>query len=346
MSVAPTKAPLPHTSELHSAFEQIRRFVRSTPLLKSDALSQLINGEVWVKAESLQITGAFKFRGALYRLLNLDESEKKQGVIAYSSGNFAAGLAAAAHLLDVPATLVMPHDAPYAKVHNARKYGARVILCKHMTPSREEAASTMARTMAQSDGLTLLHPFDDRQLIIGQASVALDLLEQLQSIEQSCDHVLCPTGGGSLVAGTRLAMPEASHVWAIEIKGYQGMNLSIERGARTRAKGDCQSDCDALMALEPGFENLSIIARSEVQGMVVPDSAVHQAILLAFQDLNLVLEPSGAVGIAALLEQPRRFAGQSVVVIASGGNINAEKYSKILTMTPERYLEAPYLEST
>ena len=315
---------------LTGAFDQIRKYVRTTPLLRSDHLSQLIHGEVMVKAESLQVTGAFKYRGALYRLLNMTNMQKKQGVVAYSSGNFAAGLAAAGQLLNIPVQLVMPHDAPVNKVRNAEHYQASVILCQHCDPSREEAASNMARTIAQLSGAALLHPFDDPEIIIGQASVALEMLEQLESLQKRCDHLLCPVGGGSLVAGSSLALHRQAQVWAVEAEGYHGMTLSLQQGRRCRAPGKLPCECDALMAVEPGVANLVVTMQTGVKGMTVNSEQVHNAVRLAFSELHLVLEPSGAVGLAAIMKSPEAFLGKTVVIIASGGNVDREKYASLI----------------
>lgn len=330
MSASPIFSTLPNYQALSSAFEQIRRFVRTTPLIKSDLLSDLTNGEVFVKAESLQITGAFKFRGALYRLLNLNKEQKERGVTAYSSGNFAAGLAAAGRILNIPVRLVMPHDAPESKIQNARYYGAHITLCDSNTPSREEAASNMAQELAKTHGATLLHPFDDYEIIVGQASVALELQEQLGHMGKSCNHLLCPVGGGSLVAGSSLVFDECVQVWAVEINGYQGMNLSLQNGRRCRAQGNTPSDCDALMALEPGVANLDITLQTGVKGITVTTNKVHEAVRLGFQEMNLILEPSGAVAIAAIMENREFFENTTVVAIGSGGNVDFEKYASIL----------------
>ena len=326
MLAVPNTRVYPASSDLQSAYEQLKTYVRTTPLLKSDYLSKLINGNVLIKAESLQKTGAFKFRGALYRLLNLNSKQKQRGVVAYSSGNFAAGLAAAGQLLNVPVKLVMPHDAPKAKINNAHHYHAGVILCENSTPSREEAASRMANNLAKEFNATLLHPFDDYDIIVGQASVALEIQQQLADLETRCDHVLCPVGGGSLVAGTGLAFSSPTQVWAVEAAGFAGMNLSLTQGRRCRAEGDRASSCDALLALEPGHANLDVVLKCGVRGITTDSSLVKQAIKLAFQEMNLVLEPSGAIAVAALMENPKRFHQQSVVVIASGGNVDVETF--------------------
>lgn len=169
---------LQDSKTLNKIYQKQQAYTRITPLIRCDTLSQLISGSVIIKAESLQVTGAFKFRGAVYRLLLLSETERKKGVTAYSSGNFARGLAAAGQLLNIKVTLVMPVDAPDNKINSARKLGANIILCETMEPSREEAAQKMSQTLAEANDSILLHPFDDIHIINGQSAVAVELMHQ------------------------------------------------------------------------------------------------------------------------------------------------------------------------
>ena len=318
--------------ELKQIYTLIKPHIIETPLLECRYLSKLIKGRALVKAESLQVTGAFKFRGALYRLMSLTENQQENGVAAYSSGNFAAGLAAAGKLLNISVSLVMPQDAPEKKIHNARQYGADVILCDHSYPSREEAAANMATELALKHRMTLLHPFDDLLLIKGQSSVAIELLKQLEKLKTNCDELLCPVGGGSLVAGSSLVFNSPCQVWAIEAESYNGMGLSLNAGCIQRAPGKLDSDCDALMALEPGNENCKLAIKNNVSALSVGKDAIHKAIQLAHNELNLVLEPSGAIGLAALMNNPDLFKNKTVVVIATGGNVDMKKYVSLLNM--------------
>ena len=293
--------------ELNSIYQQIKPFIRVTPLIEVERLSDLTMGRVWIKPESLQKTGAFKFRGALYRLMMLTEEQKKQGVTAYSSGNFALGLATAGKLLSISVNLVMPHDAPANKITRARSQGARVTLCEHNIPSREEAASLLAAEIAEKNQQILLHPFDDLHLIKGQASVAVELKQQLLAANLHCQQILCPVGGGSLVAGTSMVFHTSTQVIAVEPEGYAGMMLSLANQHRTRAKGNTLSGCDALQALEPGKVNFEIACNHGVTGLTVSAPAVQKAIHLAFHELKLVLEPSGAIALAAVMEHSELF---------------------------------------
>ena len=319
---------------LRSVYESQKPYTRITPLLSCDSLSERIKGKVWIKAESLQKTGAFKFRGALYRLQQLNSDEKARGVVAYSSGNFARGLAAAGELLGISVHLVMPADAPKNKIDNARAHGAEIKLCHKTAPSREEAASVMAQQLSQQHGFTLLHPFDDPLLIQGQSAVAVELLDQLNQLNQKCDSLLCPVGGGSLAAGSSMIFSPGqtgTQVYGIEIEGFDGMRLSLEDGHLARAKGLIPSQCDALQALSPGQNNFSIVIRTGVRGLTVSERFIGQAIKLASEELKLILEPSGAIGIAALLQYPEHFKSQDVTVIATGGNIDMTLLAEILT---------------
>lgn len=321
---------LPVKSDLEDIYQQLQPYTVTTPLLEIETLSQLTGGCIFVKPESLQKTGAFKFRGALYRLKSLSKQQQKQGVAAYSSGNFAQGLAAAGQLLGIPVTLVMPHDAPANKIHNAARYGASLKLCHDSLPSREEAASQMATELARERQQLLLHPFDDPLIINGQASVAIELECQLKSRDINCQQILCPVGGGSLVAGASLVFKPPVQVVAVEASGYEGMNLSLIKGELCRAAGNNASDCDALQALEPGKANLKIALKTGVTGRVVSEKYIRKAIQLAWQELKLVLEPSGAIALAAIMETPDAFSQQTVVAIATGGNVDKEKFIELL----------------
>ena len=324
---------LPDPMTLKDAYRLQQPYTLVTPLVPVASLSRALGGDVFVKAESLQITGAFKFRGAIYRLLKFTDSERKQGVTAYSSGNFARGLAQAGKILNIRVTLVIPADAPAIKIQSAKQLGADVILCHDNEPSKEEAAQNLAQHIAKQNDSLLLHPFDDIEMIKGQAAVAVELMQQLKTLKQSCQHLLCPVGGGSLVAGCSLMMdPLHTHtqVYAIEPEGYAGMNQSLMVGHRTRASGKNLSHCDALLSKWPGVANFDVARQTRIRGLQVSEHFVFMAMQLAFEELKLVLEPSGAIAIGALLQYPDRFRQQSVVAIASGGNVDPELFSEII----------------
>ncbi|KEQ12219.1 threonine ammonia-lyase [Endozoicomonas numazuensis] len=329
-----TLQTIPDLKTLKDIYQSQQAYTRVTPLIPCEELGAIVQGNVFVKAESLQKTGAFKFRGAIYRLLQLSEQEKSRGVIAYSSGNFARGLATAGEILGIDVHLVMPADAPSNKIENARAHGAEVRLCYESEPSREEAAAAQAAQLSQQHGYSLLHPFDDNTLIQGQSAVAVEISEQLEQLGETCHFLLCPTGGGSLVAGSSMVFntdySPNTQVLAIEPKGYNGMNLSIQEGHSARANGKHSSSCDALQALSPGHANFAIIKHSEVSGLTVDEAFINRSIRFAAHSLKLILEPSGAIGLAALLQHPERFRGKTTVIIASGGNIDIENYAHIV----------------
>lgn len=331
MSSAPVELPDPLT--LREVYSQQQPYTRVTPLLPFTTLSQRIDGEVLVKAESLQKTGAFKFRGAIYRLLQLSPEQQTTGVTAYSSGNFARGLAAAGQILGVRVTLVMPADAPEIKITSARQLGAEVILCQDMEPSREEAAQTMARELSASNGSVLLHPFDDPEIIKGQSAVAVELKQQLKALQSACDSLLCPVGGGSLVAGCSLLFDPFhtnTQVFAVEPEGFAGMDQSLMVDRLSRAPGKNLSHCDALLSRSPGQANFNIVRQTRVKGLQVSEHFIVEAMQMAFNELKLVLEPSGAIALGAILQSPEQFRQQSVVAIATGGNVDTGLFCELL----------------
>ncbi|WP_153766857.1 threonine/serine dehydratase [Endozoicomonas sp. OPT23] len=323
----------PDQEELYLLYELQKPYIARTPLLYSETLSNLINGSVFIKAENLQRTGAFKFRGALSRLLQLSDSEKEHGIIAYSSGNFARGLATAGRLLGINIHIVMPADAPEIKILAARQQGAEVILCHEFSPSREEAASQQAIDLARQHNYTLLHPFDDLKLIKGQASVTLELLEQAQEKNITLDSLVCPVGGGSLAAGAKLAIEDCSQkplLTTAEPEHYAGLKKSLVNQQHERDNGQTPSICDALQAVTPGVNNFDILRNSNSQCLAVKEVFIREAIQLSFRELKLVLEPSGAIGIATLIQYPQYFINQSVSIIATGGNIDSRQYRDLL----------------
>ena len=224
----------------------------------------------------------------------------------------------------------MPHDAPRNKIQSARERGAQVLLCKSHSPSREEAASQMAAELAHKHGQTLLHPFDDLLLIKGQASVAIELDEQLQSAGITPDDIVCPVGGGSLLAGTSMVFHPRSQVTAAEPEGFASMGLSLLNNEVTRAEGNQPCDCDALQALVPGKANFNVLQHRGHEGLTVSPHKVREAMSMAFHELKLVLEPSGAIALAAVLEHSSRFMKKNVVVIATGGNVDHSAFFRHL----------------
>jgi threonine dehydratase len=317
---------IPDLAHLLRAYAITRQATQLTPLLNAPALAKLTGAaKVFVKAESLQWAGSFKVRGAYWRLKQLSPGEAARGVVAYSSGNFAQGLAAAGQALGIPVTIVMPADAPAAKRDATAGYGARVVLTDHGDRPREEVAGAKAREIAETEGLAFLHPFDDPEIVAGQAGAGLEAIDQLDALRAKADLVLCCVGGGGLIGGVALAFhylsPE-TQVIAVEPERYNGMGLSLASGKVEVMPLTENSICDGLMSRRPGDAPLAAVKAAGVTGMAVSDPAVRRAMKVAFDRLKLVLEPSGAAALAALLEGGLDVAGKAVVVIATGGNVS------------------------
>ena len=327
-------AMIPTALDLATAYAVTRRATLMTPLLDSEALRRATGAaHLWVKAENLQRAGSFKLRGATWRLTTLTAAERAKGVVAYSSGNFAQGLAAAGRDLGVPVTIVMPDDAPRVKRTATTGFGARVVLSHHADRPREEAASELASKIAAEEGLVLLHPFDDPRIVAGQAGAALESMEQMGRVP---DTVVCPVGGGGLMGGVALAVRAASPnaaIWAVEPEGYDGMGASLRAGQRLRVTGGA-TICDALQATMPGAAPFAACQASGVQGISVTDAEVARALRVAFEELKLVLEPSGAVALAAVLAGKVPIEGRDVLVFLTGGNIPFDRFATIVANAP------------
>ena len=324
---------VPTPADLAAAYAVTRTNTRRTPLLEAEVLAQLSGAaRLFVKAENLQWAGSFKLRGAYWRLSCLDAKARARGVVAYSSGNFAQGLALAGRELGVPVTIVMPVDAPEMKRRATEGFGARVVLSDHGTRPREEVAAGLARDMAAVEGLTLLHPFDDPMIVAGQGGAGLEALEQMAEAGAGPDLVFCPVGGGGLMGGLALAIRNAcpaADIYGVEPIGYDGMGASLRAGSRVRVQGG-ETICDALQATMPGEATFAACRAAGVQGLAVDDDAVRRAMRVGFESLKLVLEPSGAVALAAALGGQVALAGKQVLVLATGGNIPFARFSEIL----------------
>lgn len=324
---------LPSPDRIAAAHAGVRDVARETPCLESPVLAAEAGAaRLFVKAEGLQRTGSFKLRGALWRLMQLDPAARARGVVAFSSGNFAQGLAAAGRELGVPVTIVMPVDAPEAKRRATEALGAEVVLSHHGDAPREVVAAALARDLAAERGLTLLHPFDDPEVVAGQGTTALEALAQMAAAGAVPEVVASPVGGGGLLGGVSLAM-RAAHpgvaIWGAEPVGHDGMGRSLRAGERVAAPGG-PTVCDALQAPMPGVATFAACRAAGVQGVAVADGPVMRAMARAFEELKLVLEPSGAVGLAAVLSGAVPVAGKVVLVIASGGNIAFDRFAECL----------------
>jgi len=316
---------VPDLDHLRRAHAVTAKATQLTPLVESPALARQAGAaRLFLKAESLQWGGSFKARGAYWRLKQLSADEARRGVVAYSSGNFAQGLAAAGEALGIPVTIVMPVDAPAAKREATAGYGATVVLTEHGDRPREEVASARAREIAAEQGIALLHPFDDPEIVAGQAGVGLETLDQLAARDARADLVFCPVGGGGLIAGVTLAfryLSPATRIVAVEPEGYDGMGSSVVAGEPVTKPHASGTICDGLMARRPGDAPFAAIGKDGLTPATVADAAVRRAMKLAAERAKLILEPSGAASLAAVLEGGFDLAGKTVVAVASGGNV-------------------------
>lgn len=294
-------------------------------MVTSRSLDERCNARVFVKCENLQRMGAFKFRGAYNFLLSLDSGQRQRGVVAFSSGNHAQGVALAAKLLGIPATIVMPYDAPAVKLEATREYGAQIVFYERAQANREE----IARSLAAARGAALVPPFDDARIVAGAATAGSELLEDASPLEA----IVVPLGGGGLMAGTAIAahsVDPAIAIYGVEPHAGNDFAQSLARGERVSIAVPT-TIADGLQTTSPG-ELTFAIARDHTRAVVtVSDDELRDTMRFAFERMKLVVEPSGAAGIAALLHRRIPEAeGKRVGVVISGGNVDAERYARLL----------------
>ncbi len=327
MTEAPTASPV--FADIEAAAARLAGWAVETPLLNSAALDRKLGGRILLKAETLQRSGSFKFRGAFNRISLIPEAERGAGVVAYSSGNHAQGVAAAAALLGVPATIVMPEDAPAIKIANTRGFGAEVVLYDRFTEDRE----ALGEALAAERGATLVRPYDDAGVIAGQGTCGREIAGQAAARGVEIDALLVCCGGGGLTAGCALALAELSprtRVYTVEPAGFDDTRRSLAEGTRVVNDPAARSFCDALLAPTPGELTFSINRRLLAGGFAVSDAEVRAAMAYAFATLKLVIEPGGAVALAAVLAGHLETRGKTVALILSGGNVDPEGYREIL----------------
>src|SRR5580704_8779475 len=296
-----TNNPLPVTSaDIDAAARVIAPFAVRTPLLSSPALNERVGTKVFLKPEMLQRTGSFKFRGAFNKLSSIPIDQRGGGVVAFSSGNHAQGVAAAAQILNMKATIVMPSDAPASKRERTKSYGAEVVLYDRDREDRE----AIANEIAGKRGATLVRPYDDPLVIAGQGTVGREIAEDMAALGLTPDIVVAPASGGGLIAGVATAVkaryPQATLIVA-EPEGYDDHGLSLRAGKREAHHAVGRTICDALMAAIPGEITFAINSRLLTKGLTASDAEVGSAVGFAFHELKLVVEPGGSVGLAALL---------------------------------------------
>src|ERR1700754_4675098 len=322
--------PLPVTSvDIDAAARVLAPFAVRTPLLSSPALDERVGAKVFLKPEMLQRTGSFKFRGAFNKMSSIPQDARGGGVVAFSSGNHAQGVAAAAQILNMRATIVMPADAPLSKRERTKAYGAEVVLYDRDREDRE----AIANGIAAKRGATLVRPYDDPFVIAGQGTVGREIAEDMAALGLVPDIVVAPASGGGLIAGVATAIkaryPQASLIVG-EPEGFDDHMRSLRAGKREPHHAEGRTICDALMASIPGEITFAITSKLLAQGITASDAEVGAAVAFAFRELKLVVEPGGAVGLAGLLAGRLDARGKNVVIVLSGGNVDADLFAQLI----------------
>ncbi len=314
--------------DIEAAARRLSGIAIETPLLQSSELDELTGGTVLLKPECLQRVGSFKIRGA-YNLLSLLSPERARcGVVAWSSGNHAQGVAAAGAMLGIQTTIVMPEDAPAAKLENTRRLGGEVITYDRYTGDRE----AIAREIAAERGAELVPSYDHADIIAGQGTVGLEIAAQSIALGMPVDQVLIPCGGGGLTSGSAIALkarlPDVA-VITVEPENYDDTARSLRSGRRVSVPTTQRSVCDALLVASPGKLTFDIMRQLVDAGLVVSDEEVKSAMRFAFREIKLVVEPGGAAALAAVLAKKIDFEGKTTAVVLSGGNVDLDLFSEI-----------------
>jgi threonine dehydratase len=315
-------------AEIEAAAKRLEGVAVRTPLLQNAELDRIAGGAVLIKPECFQSVGSFKIRGAYNLLHQLSPEQAQRGVVAWSSGNHAQGVALAGKLLGIHAAIVMPEDAPAAKLANTRRLGGEVITYDRYSGDRE----AIARGIAAERGAELVPSYDDPRIVAGQGTVGLEIAEQSVELGLPVEQALVNCGGGGLVSGCAIALqarlPEV-RIYTVEPEDFNDTGRSLAKGERVCNEASARSICDALLADTPGQLPFEILVERASSGLVVSDAEVRQAMRFAFQNLKIVVEPGGAVGLAAVLSGKIETAGKTTAIIFSGGNVDTELFASI-----------------
>jgi len=329
--MSPAIASLPVTyQDIADAADRIRSLIVETPLLEVAELSAAIEGRFFVKCENLQRTGSFKLRGGMNALSSLSAGDRAKGVVAYSSGNHAQGVAAAARHFGVPATIIMPEDAPAIKKANTKALGADVITYDRYTESRE----ALGQAFQAETGAMLIPPYDYLPTMIGQGTSAIEVTNQLRGKGLTLDTAIICCGGGGLAGGSALVFnttfPQAQ-VWAAEPDSHDDTGRSLNQGVRVANDPEARSICDAIVTPTPGEVTFPVLQACGVTGRTASDTDVLETIAFAANRMKLVVEPGGAIALAVARKHLTELKGQTVVAYLSGGNIDPEMLARAMS---------------
>lgn len=320
---------IPSMSDVEAAARRIEPYAVHTPLLRSAALDARTGGTILLKAETLQRIGAFKFRGAFNKISQIDRGEFPGGVVACSSGNHAQGVAAASTICGLSSVVVMPADAPSLKIDRTRRFGSEVVLYDRVKEDRDAIASRLCEERRAA----FVHPFDDPDVIAGQGTVGLELIAQAKDMGLTPDVVIACCSGGGLVSGISIAVKavnKATEVMSAEPAEFDDFARSLESGQREKNPKKSGSICDALMSERPGRITFDLAKKNISKGLAVTDAEAAEAVRFAFEELKLVVEPGGAVALAAVLAGKLPTKGRTIAVVLSGGNVDPALFSRIM----------------
>jgi len=326
------KSRLPTVGDIEHAAAALAPLIVRTPLLESPMLDAALDARILFKAECLQRTGSFKFRGAYTAISRMERARRQRGIVAFSSGNHAQGVAAAARLHGVPATIVMPRNAPRNKIRKTRQLGAEVVLYDPESEDRD----AIGERLRDEHGHALVRPYDDFDVICGQGTVGLEIDEQLAERGIDADELWCPCGGGGLIGGISTALAARRpklRPFCVEPEHFDDTRRSLAAGERRDNATGHQSICDALLAPRPGQLTFAINRERVTGGLIATETQVKGAMRWAFEHLGIVLEPGGAVAVAAVLADTRPVRGRTIVVVCSGGNVDADRFAECMTAT-------------
>ena len=323
--------PAPPTiADVRDAARRLTGVARRTPILEFEAINRLAGLRVLLKCEMFQQMGAFKIRGAYNRIAKLSDAERAKGVVAYSSGNHAQAVAMTARDFGIPATIIMPSDAPPVKIARTKGYGAEVVLYDRYGEDRE----AIAARLIERTGAAVVPPYDHPDIIAGQGTIGLEIAQQCAELGFAPDAVVVPCSGGGLVAGCAIALADAApatKVYAVEPSGFDDTARSLATGRRERNAPGSSSICDALLVPTPGAITFEINRRLLAGGVAVSDAETMEAMAVAYESARVVVEPGGATGLAAVLQRRLPAKADTVCVVLSGGNADTDVFVRAIT---------------